>query len=317
MIKYTRDKALKACYVAKSKSKSAGRVTPRVSLQLFDSFVTPVLEYACEIWYNGTGNVELEKIQLRFIKGILGVKNSTATAAIYAETGRADLLTRQKIRILKYWLRLERMDNSKLVKMCLNMQKHMSELGFNTWFSHVNNILFECKIEASMSYSISQATNSLNICKVNLHDNFVTKCMKTLQQMPVLRSYVNFKTVFKLESYLYVIKDFKLRKCMSKLRLSSHSLNIERGRHTKPKTPLEDRLCTVCDKSEVEDEFHFLLKCPLYNIERACLLKVIFEAEPSMQCFSDLELFYNILASENERILFCVCKFIQKGFKKR
>ena len=51
---------------------------------------------------------------------------------------------------------------------------------------------------------------------------------------------------------------------MSKLRLSSHTLEIERGRYTK--VPAEERFCAYCKQmgqNTVEDENHFLLKCPM------------------------------------------------------
>jgi hypothetical protein len=44
----------------------------------------------------------------------------------------------------------------------------------------------------------------------------------------------------------------------TKIRISNNSLKIEQGRHNK--TPLENRLCPLC-LAEVEDEFHFTVKC--------------------------------------------------------
>ena len=47
---------------------------------------------------------------------------------------------------------------------------------------------------------------------------------------------------------------------LSKLRISNHNLEIERGRHRGLQA--KERICKlhVCLK-EVEDEIHFLLKC--------------------------------------------------------
>src|SRR3954471_16937985 len=38
---------------------------------------------------------------------------------------------------------------------------------------------------------------------------------------------------------------------------------IEKGRYQK--IPLEQRLCVFCDKKEIEDETHFMLRCPCYD----------------------------------------------------
>ena len=56
---------------------------------------------------------------------------------------------------------------------------------------------------------------------------------------------------------------------MTKLRISAHNLQIETGRYTVPKTPIENRKCSHCGL--IEDEFHFLLECSLYNTERESL----------------------------------------------
>ena len=47
-------------------------------------------------------------------------------------------------------------------------------------------------------------------------------------------------------------------------------LKVETGRYRN--TPLENRLCTYCDKGEIEDEVHFLNNCDLYTDLRTELL---------------------------------------------
>ena len=66
MVDATTEKALKACFLALKKRSSLGKVTPKISLQLFESFVSPVLEYGCEIWSTGKQIDAIEKIQLIF-----------------------------------------------------------------------------------------------------------------------------------------------------------------------------------------------------------------------------------------------------------
>ena len=46
--------------------------------------------------------------------------------------------------------------------------------------------------------------------------------------------------------------------------MSSHRLKVETCRWQKPTAiPFNERKCTLCLK--LEDEFHFLLECPLYK----------------------------------------------------
>ena len=83
---------------------------------------------------------------------------------------------------------------------------------------------------------------------------------------PFLRTYRLFKEGREMEPYLYRVKESKYRIAISRLRASSHVLEIERGRYTRPKTPITERLCPFCNV--VEDEQHFLLICKIYDQER-------------------------------------------------
>ena len=72
---------------------------------------------------------------------LLGVKNSTATMAIYADVRRTPLYIRFKIYIIKYWLHVCQLQDSMLIKLIM---KELDNLGFNTWVTNVRNILAEC-----------------------------------------------------------------------------------------------------------------------------------------------------------------------------
>ena len=50
------------------------------------------------------------------------------------------------------------------------------------------------------------------------------------------------------------------------LRAGVLPLNIELGRHRQ--IELQDRKCVLCYYDEVEDEFHFICKCPFYKNNR-------------------------------------------------
>ena len=51
-------------------------------LQLFDTYIGSVLNYACEVWgFHKAPDVE--RIKISFLKNILGVKRSTVNAAVY------------------------------------------------------------------------------------------------------------------------------------------------------------------------------------------------------------------------------------------
>ena len=63
-----------------------------------------------------------------------------------------------------------------------------------------------------------------------------------------------YKLEFGMEKNLDLITHTRYRIAITRLRTSSHTLEIERDRHTVPRTPNE-RLC--CVYKLVEDEEHF------------------------------------------------------------
>ena len=80
-----------------------------------------------------------------------------------------------------------------------------------------------------------------------------------------LRTYCLFKTKFEMEPYLQYKYHINSRRNYTKMRVSAHTLAVETGRYTQPKTPLELRKCVVCHSGELEDEKHVVLRCPRYE----------------------------------------------------
>ena len=79
-----------------------------------------------------------------------------------------------------------------------------------------------------------------------------------------LRTYKLVKQDFGIESYLELVHDKSVRKCLTSLRISAHRLRIERGRYRGEKP--EERLCLTCNS--IENEVHFLCKCQKYKYQR-------------------------------------------------
>ena len=68
------------------------------------------------------------------------------------------------------------------------------------------------------------------------------------------------------------VKCIQERIAMTKLRLSNHTLRIEKGRHERIIRSL--RHCAFC-LNQVEDEIHFVMQCKLYNNLRLSLFEDI------------------------------------------
>ena len=70
------------------------------------------------------------------------------------------------------------------------------------------------------------------------------------------------------------------RNVVAKLRLSAHNLFTKIGRHTN--IIRNERICSFCTLNEVEDEYPFLLICPVYNELKHLYLKKYYYDKPSM-----------------------------------
>ena len=121
------------------------------------------------------------------------------------------------------------------------------------------------------TYDLTSADLSLNLVKNKIIENFNGTLLDRIKNCGLgkkLRTYNTFKNVIKFEPYLDFIENTSLRKIYSRFRLNSHDPEIERGRYGTKSTPPDERLCSLCNLNEVEDEFHFLVICPRYVDER-------------------------------------------------
>ena len=308
------DKARKATFATVKKCKSLGFLTPKVALQLFDSNVSSILNYASEIWNNCNPIDDIERVQLRFLKYMLGVKDSTCTAAVYGEVGRFPVHLTAMVNVIKYWIRILNADNNSLLKKAYMTIKHLDDAGHKTWASLVRGILakynFDDVWENPQPFIQNGGKSLILQLKEQIFGKFIHDWSLQITNFPKLRSYILYKNEFRLETYLLEIKDFKLRRVIAKLRLSSHDLQIEKGRFEHKK--VEDRLCLKCGIGEIEDEQHALLECLLYNVHRCNLKQEISRIDVNHG--TD---FVSRMGSSNKEILFCLGKFIQKMFVTR
>ena len=102
------------------------------------------------------------------------------------------------------------------------------------------------------------------------------------------RVYKYLKDTIRCEKYIYISNSY-FRVAITKIRLSSHLFNIERGRWRK--LQLTDRICDLCHI--VEDEYHVMIECPRYKKIREKYLPDELINKPSM-------LFINYMKCENK-----------------
>ena len=94
-----------------------------------------------------------------------------------------------------------------------------------------------------------------------------------------------FKHNFGSEAYLSNVIDSRYRIAITKIRTSSHKLEIERGRYAKPKIAAHLRNCNAC-YGLVEDEEHFVTSCKINEAERQYLFTKIENDYPSFMIWT-------------------------------
>ena len=114
-----------------------------------------------------------------------------------------------------------------------------------------------------------------------------------------LRTYCKFKDKFDIESYLRNNRPLKLRQNLSKLRISAHTLAIETGRYTNPKTPIEMRKCVLCDNGAVEDEYHVVIGCSKYQNDRSNLYSDLTGLDANFVALNEYDKFLYIMKMGN------------------
>ena len=87
-----------------------------------------------------------------------------------------------------------------------------------------------------------------------------------------LRTYGRIKTEIGREEYLANISNLNERTAISKIRLSNHTLMIEKGRHLK--IAKDERYCPFCPY-EIETEKHFILFCKSFAVARLTLISEV------------------------------------------
>ena len=207
---------------------------------------------------------QVEKLHMKFCKYILGTHKYATNAAVLGELGRFPILINILDHTINYYNRVEDMQGDALIKQSYLDTSYLAN-DSKHWHSCISKIL-----NTFPKQNDSSLTGSMRHLYERQWHQYISR--SGYQCSNKLQCYSTFKNKLKRENYI-VSNPINKRRNLTKLRISAHDLAVETGRYTSPKTPREQRTCILCTKREVEDEFHFLIKCDLYDNER----KLFFE----------------------------------------
>lgn len=236
----------KMCHVLKFSSfvNRNNDVPFSIKKKVFDAAVTTSVLYGCESWLN----CDIKPVEKQYkwcIKQLLGVRKTTNNDVCMVELGlpslRALIKEKQRKFFHKMWLERNTMDDDPLmhaVRLVLNYNDQVSRYITDITFNNFEDVE-EAKREIRLNI-INSASNRISFYKT-VNPN--------LQVHDIYTSNINVNEIERVS--------------WTRLRLSAHSLAVERGRWNRRgrgRLPLEERLCPC---GLVQTEIHVVESCPL------------------------------------------------------
>ena len=273
-------------------------------IHLFDCVVKPILLYGSEIW--GYCNIDiLERIQRRFLKIILKLNRNTPNNMVYGEVGCYPLSLSVKTRMVTFWHKLVTTKKTKIssILYLFVYRLHCSNDNISKWLLFVKKILDDTGLSfVWQNQGQNMSTEWLKqTLKQNLADQFVQEWYSEVDKSSTCLNYRIFKHELAFEKYINMLP-MKYRIIFMKFRCRNYKLPIVTGLYSN--TPLEERICTLCNCNAIGDEFHYIFNCTYFNAKRILYLGEFYFRHPSTEKMSML---FN---SEGE-ILLNLCKFIE------
>ena len=309
------NKAIQVIFAIKKKV-NFFNLKPKLAIKIFDSMISPILQYNSEVWGAFTSTkwnqTPIEKAHLKFCKLYPGVNRKTTNIACRGELGKFPLLIFIHKRMIKYISHINTLPDFALVKQVFLISKELCIKTQQGFYQNVMKILksydpsFELnELETIVQHQLSEFIN-------NVKNKYTTFWKHKLQNSSKLSFLASFKTIFNLT----FVKNSSHRRLLCQFRTSSHKLSIESGRYQN--ISRQQRLCEYCNSNEVEDEHHFSISCKYYEQQRNDfhdILQNIFNIQANLQSTDYLQ---KIMSSNDPNIVNTFSNYIfQICVKKR
>ena len=156
------------------KYSNINRFPPQLASKLFDTMISPILTYNCEVWgtylkldINHWDKSPIEKVHLRFCKSYLGVNKKATNDACRAELGRFPMKLNIDQKTLNYILHLKEQPETTIVHQAFKISKQLHSKNKNCFYTNATNLLGQ----HNMTIEELRTKNDVNV--------FVTKTRKT------------------------------------------------------------------------------------------------------------------------------------------
>jgi hypothetical protein len=215
-----------------------------VKEKVLDACVTAAVLHNCETW--GNANLSsLEALYRKSIKYMLGIRKTVCNEFPYIELERPTLTSIVQKRQYKFY------------KNCIQdrdwpLLRHIIRQAMDTKCTFINHYI---KLMQTYSSADDITDKSLQEIRHKIHmkaERGQSRYMTYIELNPLLR---------RPEIYDSIVPTYKLHHT-TRIRMISHSLQVELGRQRRPAIPPEERLCKC---GEVETEKHYTQHCNQYT----------------------------------------------------
>ncbi len=263
-IKDMQIKAMRAMFKITSTLKSTDILNCSLYIKLFDSMIKPILLYGGQVWsqrllryflkedFGKLDQLPFEQLQNKLCKQALHVGKYSSNLAVRAELGRFPLLITVALHTIKYWVNILKSPD-KIVYAAYQEDVALDKAGQANWATLVRAILARCGLSRAWDTQVVAHPETLfKQVQTALIEQYTNVFFGKLQSKTgndgtsgnKLRTYVTIKTDHAFEKYLKLNMSVRATQAIAKIRISSHDLEIERGRMTKPRpTPANERWC--------------------------------------------------------------------------
>ncbi|MES9880125.1 MAG: reverse transcriptase family protein [Sedimenticola sp.] len=253
-----------------TKCKLLGGMPFGVYSKLYDSLVWPIVAYGAAIW-GDRSYACINTVHNRAMRYYLGVGRYTPNAALGGEMGWTPPYVRQWKSVSAYVFRLKSMGNDRVNKRIFDWSKRMAGNRCKNWAfracGKISNMGLPNIFAPIDSTSRTSFINSVEDC---MQSGYIDEWKTSLNRPNgtrgtdgnKLRKYKLIKHEYGSEYYCRMIMSHKHRSAFCKFRCGVAPIRLETGRYEN--LPISERLCPFC-RTEVEDEYHCLFHCHLYD----------------------------------------------------
>ena len=282
MSKMAAQSASRALGLLISKDKAFGGIPYECFTKCYNATVQATIDYSAPLW--GTQSVScISAVQNRACRYFLGVGRYAPNAAVNGDMGWSAPEHKQWICVTRKWCRLTNMADSRLAKRVFSGCMDMSNRSCKTWCYRVRSFYVEIEhdqICAANRLAVRATLNSvdsrLQILYEEQWNNLLNADFARRGQEEggnKLRTYRRVKQNYATEQYVKILIQKKYRSAYAKFRCGVAPIKLETGRYGLNRVPVEERLCEHCNL--VEDEYHVLMQCTMYNEIREGLFVAI------------------------------------------